>query len=71
MHKIFHLWDTLLLGDSSFPLFIGAAILLQLRDTLMGSGFNECILLFSDMPGKDQHTHCQLISIASQNMQYT
>jgi TBC domain-containing protein kinase-like protein len=45
------MWDRLLLGDSSFPLFIGLAILRQLRDTLLASGFNECILLFSDLPG--------------------
>ena len=51
MHKILHLWDTLLLGNSSFPLCIGVAILYQLRDRLLSFGFNECILLFSDMPG--------------------
>lgn len=53
LHKIFHLWDKLLLGDSSYPLFIGLAVLHQLRDTLLSSGFNECILLFSDLPGKE------------------
>lgn len=52
LHKIFHLWDKLLLGDSSYPLFVGLAVLQQLRDTLLSSGFNECILLFSDLPGK-------------------
>ena len=52
LHKIFHLWDKLLLGDSSFSLCIGLAILYQLRESLLSSGFNECILLFSDMPGK-------------------
>ena len=52
LHKIFHLWDTLLLGNSSFPLCIGVAILQQLRENLLSYGFNECILLFSDMPGK-------------------
>lgn len=51
LHKIFHLWDRLLLGDASYPLFVGLAILQQLRDTLLSSGFNECILLFSDLPG--------------------
>ena len=51
MHKIMHLWDTLLLGNSSLPLCIGVAILQQLRDRLLSFGFNECILLFSDMPG--------------------
>ncbi|KAL7287733.1 hypothetical protein TKK_0018118 [Trichogramma kaykai] len=53
IHKILHLWDKLLLGDSSFPLFVGLAILKQLRDFLLASGFNECILLFSDLPEID------------------
>lgn len=48
--KIFHLWDTLLLGSSSYPLCIGVAILKQLRSILLGSDFNECILLFSELP---------------------
>lgn len=48
-----HLWDKLLLGDSSFPLLVGLAILKQLRDSLLMSGFNECILLFSDLPEID------------------
>lgn len=39
-----------MLGDSSYPLFIGIAILKQLKSTLLSSGFNECILLFSDLP---------------------
>ena len=55
LHKIFHLWDMLLLGNSSFPLCIGVAILRQLRDQLLKFGFNECILLFSDMPGTEHH----------------
>lgn len=50
LHKIFHLWDKLLLADSSFSLCIGLSILFQLRESLLNSGFNECILLFSDMP---------------------
>lgn len=50
LHKILHLWDKLMLGDSSYPLFIGIAILKQLKTTLLSSGFNECILLFSDLP---------------------
>lgn len=53
LHKILHLWDKLLLGDSSFPLMVGLAILKQLRDSLLMSGFNECILLFSDLPEID------------------
>lgn len=50
IHKILHLWDKLMLGDHSYPLFIGIAILKQLKATLLSSGFNECILLFSDLP---------------------
>ncbi|XP_072022504.1 TBC domain-containing protein kinase-like protein [Amphiura filiformis] len=53
LHKIFHLWDTLLLGNSSFPLCIGLSILTHLRTSLLSFGFNECILLFSDMPEID------------------
>lgn len=53
LHKILHLWDKLLLGDSSFPLLVGVAILKQLRDSLLTSAFNECILLFSDLPEID------------------
>jgi TBC domain-containing protein kinase-like protein len=53
LHKIFHLWDRLLLGDSSFPLCVGLAVLLQLRAALMEAQFNECILLFSEMPAVD------------------
>lgn len=56
LHKIFHLWDTLLLGNSSFPFCIGVAILQQLRDRLLANGFNECILLFSDLPGENLYT---------------
>jgi len=48
------LWDTLLLGNSSFPFCIGVAILQQLRDRLLANGFNECILLFSDLPGTEE-----------------
>lgn len=51
LNKIYHLWDTLLLGNASFPLCAGMAILLQLRGELLSFDFNECILMFSDMPG--------------------
>lgn len=46
----------LLLGDASFPLHVGLAVVAQLRDTLLASGFNECILLFSDLPELDMAT---------------
>uniref|UniRef100_A0A915ESC7 Rab-GAP TBC domain-containing protein n=1 Tax=Ditylenchus dipsaci TaxID=166011 RepID=A0A915ESC7_9BILA len=36
--------------DASFPLFIGIAILIQLRPQLITAQFNDAILLFSDLP---------------------
>ncbi len=53
LQDIFHLWDKLLLGDSSFPLCVGLSILLQLRERLLSAEFNDCILLFSDLPAVD------------------
>ncbi|XP_045763933.1 TBC domain-containing protein kinase-like protein isoform X1 [Maniola jurtina] len=53
LHKIVHLWDALLVEGTSLPLFMGVGILRQLRVTLLESGFNECILLFSDLPEID------------------
>ncbi|KHN87937.1 TBC domain-containing protein kinase-like protein [Toxocara canis] len=51
LHKLFHLWDVLLLCDSSFPLFVGVAIMEQMRARLITAHFNDAILLFSDLPG--------------------
>src|SRR5205823_2846777 len=51
LQKLFHLWDSMLLADASFPMFVGVAILLHLRDLLMSAQFNDAILLFSDLPG--------------------
>ncbi|KAI8636789.1 rab-GTPase-TBC domain-containing protein [Parasitella parasitica] len=48
LDKIYHLWDKLLVGPSSLPLFAGIAILRQIRDTLLSYEFNDCIVLFSD-----------------------
>lgn len=50
LHKTIHLWDTLLFGNESFPLCIGLAILLQLRSQILSYTFNDCILIFSDLP---------------------
>ncbi|XP_046918189.2 LOW QUALITY PROTEIN: TBC domain-containing protein kinase-like protein [Dermatophagoides farinae] len=53
LYQIFQLWDTLILGNESFPLFIGLAILHQLRDRILDFTFNDCILIFSDLPQID------------------
>lgn len=50
LYKIVHIWDTLILNDKSFPLFIGFSILKQLRNQLINYPFNDCILIFSDLP---------------------
>ena len=50
MSKIYHLWDSLMLQNPSFPLFIGTAILRLLRDQLLNTDFDGAILLFSDIP---------------------
>lgn len=50
LYKIVHIWDTLILNDKSFPLFIGYSILKQLRNQLIDYPFNDCILIFSDLP---------------------
>uniref|UniRef100_A0A0R3RWD2 Protein kinase domain-containing protein n=1 Tax=Elaeophora elaphi TaxID=1147741 RepID=A0A0R3RWD2_9BILA len=50
LHKLFYVWDVLLLSDSSFPLFVGLAIMEQLRTGLITTHFNDAILLFSDLP---------------------
>ena len=50
LEKIFLIWNKLLVNNSSFPLFIGLGILWQLKGNLLSFGFNECILLFSDLP---------------------
>jgi len=50
LHKTIHVWDTLLFGNETFPLCIGLGILMQLRSQLLEFSFNDCILIFSDLP---------------------
>ncbi|KAF9162698.1 hypothetical protein DFQ26_003303 [Actinomortierella ambigua] len=47
LDKIYHLWDKILVGPSSLPLFVGIAILQQFRAELLRSEFNEAIGIFS------------------------
>ncbi|KAF9958906.1 hypothetical protein BGZ72_010717 [Mortierella alpina] len=48
LDKIYHLWDKILVGPSSLPLFVGIAILQQFRQQLLQSEFNEAIGIFSE-----------------------
>uniref|UniRef100_A0A6A7FNK6 TBC domain-containing protein kinase-like protein n=2 Tax=Hirondellea gigas TaxID=1518452 RepID=A0A6A7FNK6_9CRUS len=50
LSQIFHVWDTLLLYPASLALCVATAILRHLRHQLLTYSFNDCILLFSDMP---------------------
>ena len=53
LDKIYHLWDRILVRPLSLPCYVGVALLRQLRQALLASSFNECILLFSDLPDID------------------
>ncbi|KAF9921255.1 hypothetical protein FBU30_008772, partial [Linnemannia zychae] len=48
LDKIYHLWDKILVGPSSLPLFVGIGILQQFRLELLRSEFNEAISIFSE-----------------------
>ncbi|KAF9191390.1 hypothetical protein BGZ51_007393 [Haplosporangium sp. Z 767] len=48
LDKIYHLWDKILVGPSSLPLFVGIAILQQFRQELLRSEFNGAIGIFSE-----------------------
>ncbi|KAI8341702.1 rab-GTPase-TBC domain-containing protein [Chlamydoabsidia padenii] len=48
LDKIYHLWDKLLVGPSSLPLFAGIAILRQIREMILAREFNDCLVLISD-----------------------
>ncbi|KAI7883450.1 hypothetical protein K492DRAFT_205415 [Lichtheimia hyalospora FSU 10163] len=48
LDKVYHLWDKFVVGPASLPLFVGVAILRQIRDDLLKYEFNGCISLFSE-----------------------
>ncbi|KAI9257957.1 hypothetical protein BDA99DRAFT_440985 [Phascolomyces articulosus] len=48
LDKVYHLWDKFMVGPPSLPLFVGVAILRQIRDDLLKYEFNGCISLFSE-----------------------
>ncbi|KOX67936.1 TBC domain-containing protein kinase-like protein [Melipona quadrifasciata] len=69
LHKILHLWDKLLLGDSSFPLLVGLAILKQLRDSLLTSGFNEySMMMYQNTPPSITYRKHQFNQPKNQNL---
>ncbi|CAI2169637.1 3137_t:CDS:10 [Funneliformis geosporum] len=53
LDKTYHLWDKILVGPPSLPLFTGISILRQLRDLLLQSEFNECLAFAESFPDVD------------------
>ena len=53
MDKTYHLWDKILVGPPSLPLFIGISILRQLREMLLKSEFNDCDTFSESFPDVD------------------
>ncbi|KXS11646.1 hypothetical protein M427DRAFT_147685 [Gonapodya prolifera JEL478] len=50
LEKVYHLYDKFIVGPPSLPLFFGVAILAQAKESIMTREFNECMLLFADLP---------------------
>ncbi|KAI8842576.1 rab-GTPase-TBC domain-containing protein [Chytridium lagenaria] len=53
LDRVYLLWDTLLTGPDTLFLFVGYAILKQFRETLLARDFNNCMVLFSELPTVD------------------
>jgi len=53
LDRLYILWDTLLTGPAELTLFVGIAIMKEMRSTLLPLDFNNCILFFSHLPDFD------------------
>ncbi|KAG4100859.1 hypothetical protein H8356DRAFT_1306418 [Neocallimastix lanati (nom. inval.)] len=49
LDKVYMLWDKILTSKPSFPLFIGSAIVTQLRSDILKRDFDESAILFSEL----------------------
>ena len=64
LDKTYHLWDKILVGPPSLPLFTGVSIIRQFRDTLIKTEFNDCIMVAELFPNVEienafnQHYQC-------------
>jgi hypothetical protein len=63
LDKIFPLFDQLLVGPPSLPLYVGLALLRQLRAPLLAAGFNDATLIFSDSPDVDMSLCVQQVRV--------
>eukprot|EP00727_Mastigamoeba_balamuthi_P003247 m51a1_g1292 hypothetical protein (864) ;mRNA; f:178917-182328 len=50
LDKIYSLWDKLLFSTPALSFLIGVEMLVQLRDTILSSSFDSCVLLFGNLP---------------------
>ena len=48
IEKTYHLWDKILVGPPSLPLFAGIAILKQLRTVFLSTEFNDTIMVLAE-----------------------
>ncbi|CAG8535135.1 9825_t:CDS:10 [Cetraspora pellucida] len=53
LDKTYHLWDKVIVGPPSLPLFTGVSIIRQFRDTLIKSEFNDCLMVADSFPNVD------------------
>ncbi|ORX41747.1 hypothetical protein BCR36DRAFT_338798 [Piromyces finnis] len=49
LDKIYMIWDKILIGKPSLPLFIGSAIVIQLRSEILNGDFDESVLLLTEL----------------------
>ncbi|KAJ3232164.1 hypothetical protein HDU81_003264 [Chytriomyces hyalinus] len=56
LDRLYHLWDTILLGPKDFCVFLVYAIVHQIRDQLLNKDFSSCLVLFSELPPIDIET---------------
>ncbi|KAI8610413.1 rab-GTPase-TBC domain-containing protein [Chytriomyces sp. MP71] len=56
LDRLYHLWDTILMGPQGFYVFIVYSIVHQIRDQLLAKDFSSCLVLFSELPPIDIET---------------
>ncbi|ORX77085.1 hypothetical protein BCR32DRAFT_295840 [Anaeromyces robustus] len=49
LDKIYTIWDKILTGKPFLPIFIGSAIVIQLRSEILSGDFDESVLLLSEL----------------------
>lgn len=55
LEKVYRLWDHVLFGSPSLPLYVAIAFLRQMRQFLLKADFNSTMLFFANMQSVDIH----------------